>query len=72
MEDVRNNYTDSRDTDNANNPAHYTQMTIGIFIIMIGVLLRFFGEWAMIDLVSNLITLGGIVVALKAVYNILK
>ncbi|WP_238387879.1 hypothetical protein [Pararcticibacter amylolyticus] len=47
-------------------------MTIGIVVIMIGVVLRFLGEWTMIDLVSNLITLAGIAIALKSVYNILR
>lgn len=72
MENVKETFERSNDSDNANNPAHYQLMTLGIIIIMVGVVLRFFGEWTMIDLVSNLITVVGIVVSLKSVYNILR
>ncbi|PWG78789.1 hypothetical protein DDR33_20390 [Pararcticibacter amylolyticus] len=72
MENVKQTYNTSNGSDNANNPAHYSLMTIGIVVIMIGVVLRFLGEWTMIDLVSNLITLAGIAIALKSVYNILR
>ncbi len=72
MENVENKLVGEKQLDNANNPAHYSMMVVGIFIIMVGMLLRFFGEWALIDLVSNLIALVGIIVALKSVYNILK
>lgn len=72
MENVQENYLENKPVDNANNPANYWMMTIGIFVIMVGMLLRFFGEWSGIDIVSNLIALVGICVALKAVSNILK
>lgn len=72
MENVKETYKKSNASDNANNPAHYRLLTLGIIIIMIGCLLRFMGEWAMIDMVSNLITIVGIGISLKSVYNILQ
>lgn len=58
--------------DNANNPAHYQLLTIGIIITLIGVLLRFFGNWALIDAVSNLILVIGVGICLRAVYKVLQ
>ena len=72
MENLKETYNKSNHSDNANNPAHYSMMTIGIFITMAGALLRFTGEWALIDIVSNLITVVGIALSLKSAYNILK
>lgn len=72
MENLQETYSNSNASNNANNPAHYRLLTIGIIITMAGVLLRFFGEWSLIDIVSNLIALLGIAVSLKAVYNILQ
>ncbi|MGV3706841.1 MAG: hypothetical protein ACO1NU_15825 [Arcticibacter sp.] len=57
---------------NANNPAHYQLLTIGIVITMIGVLLRFFGDWSLIDAVSNLILVVGVGICLRAVYKVLQ
>ncbi|WP_374166528.1 hypothetical protein [Arcticibacter sp. MXS-1] len=72
MENVKETFERSNHSDNANNPAHYTLMTLGIIVIMVGVVLRFLGDWTMIDLVSNLITVVGIAISLKSVYNILR
>lgn len=58
--------------DNANNPAHYQLLTIGIIITLIGVLMRFFGDWALIDAVSNLILVIGVGLCLRAVYKVLQ
>ena len=55
-------------TEDANDPAHYKLITIGIIIGMIGILLRFTGTWTFIDAVSNI----RIVICLKAVLRILK
>ncbi|MGV3508344.1 MAG: hypothetical protein ACO1N7_03565 [Sphingobacteriaceae bacterium] len=61
-----------KNSENANNPAHYTLLTIGIFVTVLGSMLRFAGDWALIDVVSNIIFLIGVVLCLKAVVNILK
>lgn len=71
MENVTETHLNSKGVDNANDPANYITLVVGIAIIMIGVLLRFFGAWAMIDIVSNIILLAGLGVSLKSVYNIL-
>jgi hypothetical protein len=62
----------SNTTNNANNPSHYTLLTIGIFVSVLGALLRFAGEFAFIDLISNLIFLVGVFLCIKSVLNILK
>lgn len=72
MENLKESLEKSNYSSNANNPAHYQLLTFGIIIIMVGVLLRFTGTWMLIDLISNLITLLGIAIALKSVYNILR
>ncbi len=69
MEETQNK---NRATIEANDPAHYKLITIGIIIGMIGVLLRFTGSWMLIDIVSNILFVIGIVICLKAVLNILK
>lgn len=65
-------YNKNRDTVEANDPAHYKLIVIGIVIGMIGILLRFTGSWVLIDIVSNILFVIGIVICLKAVLNILK
>jgi hypothetical protein len=57
---------------NANDTSHYTLMTIGIVVGMIGVILRFVSDWVYMDLVANIIFIIGTVISLKAVIAILK
>lgn len=59
-------------TEEANDPAHYYQITIGIIVGMIGILLRFTGSWPMISIVSNVLWVIGVVICLRAVLRILK
>lgn len=59
-------------TAEANDPSHYTTITVGIVIGLIGIFLRFTGSWPMIDLVSNIIWIVGIVICLRSVLKILK
>jgi len=59
-------------TEESNDPAHYKLITIGIIIGVLGIFLRFTGTWAMINLVSNVLFIVGIVICLKAVLRILK
>ena len=72
MENVKETYNKSEHSDNANATSHYTLMTIGIIVGMVGVMLRFAGTWAFIDIVSNILFVIGIVISIKAVLNILK
>jgi hypothetical protein len=62
----------SSDKNNPNATGHYVTITIAVVIGMIGVLLRFLGKWPYIDAVSNVILIIGVVIALKAVSDILK
>jgi hypothetical protein len=59
-------------TEDSNDPAHYNLIVIGIVIGMIGVLLRFTGSWMLIDAISNILFVIGIIICLKAVLRILK
>lgn len=47
-------------------------ITIAVIIGLVGVFLRFLGTWAFIDIVSNILLIIGVILALKAVFNILK
>jgi hypothetical protein len=62
----------NRITEEANAPAHYKLIVVGVVIGMIGILLRFTGSWTLINVVSNIIFVIGIVICLKAVLTILK
>ncbi|WP_256014379.1 hypothetical protein [Desertivirga xinjiangensis] len=66
------NVNENRQTNNANNPSHYTLMTLGIVITMVGVGLRFIGTFSLIDVISNIILIVGVLICLKSVSNILK
>ncbi|MEJ7778284.1 MAG: hypothetical protein WKF68_01740 [Daejeonella sp.] len=59
-------------TEESNDPAHYKLIVIGIIIGMVGVFLRFAGSWMLIDAISNILLVIGVVVSLKAVMRILK
>jgi len=72
MENLKDSYKASNESDNANNPAHYTTLTLGIVVSMIGVLLRFAGTFAFIDIISNVILVIGVLICLRAVSGILK
>lgn len=69
MEDSLNK---NNSTAEANDPSHYSTITVGIVIGLIGIFLRFTGTWPMIDAVSNVIWIIGIVICLRSVLKILK
>ncbi len=56
----------------ANDTRNYVILTIGIFIGLIGVFFRFFGDSFFFTSVSNVILIVGIVVCLRMVFTILK
>lgn len=58
-------------TQNANSEGHYKFLVITIIIGLVGVYLRF-AEFPHATLVSNLILLFASIIALKAVFGILK
>lgn len=59
-------------TAEANNPAHYATIIVGIVIGLTGIFLRFTGSWPMISLVSNVLWVAGAVICLRSVLKILK
>ena len=58
--------------DDANNPSHYKLMALGVFVAVLGAVLRFLADWTFVNLLSNIILVIGVVLCLKAVANILK
>jgi hypothetical protein len=59
-------------TAEANNPAHYATIIVGIVVGLTGIFLRFTGSWPMISLVSNVLWVAGAVICLRSVLKILK
>lgn len=73
MENPIDTYNKSeKNIDNANDPSHYILMAIGIFVTVLGALLRFVANLSFIDVLSNVILVIGVILCLKAVINILK
>lgn len=73
MENIQKSQTGKNLIDNnANNPAHYKLLVLGLAVIMIGVLLRFAADSLILDMVSNVMMLVGLGLGLKSVYNILR
>lgn len=61
-----------KETEQANNPSHYILLTVAIIVGIVGVFLRFAGETSLINTASNIIMVVGILIALKAVFAIIK
>lgn len=59
-------------TEHANNPRHYLLLTVAIFIGLVGVYFRFFGETVMYSIVSNIILVIAVIFGLKVVFTILE
>lgn len=59
-------------TENANDTRHYIILTIAIFIGLVGVYFRFFGDAAFYSIVSNFILVIAVILGLKTVFDILK
>ncbi|MFD2161165.1 hypothetical protein ACFSJU_02115 [Paradesertivirga mongoliensis] len=72
MENPIETYNKSKNSENANNPAHYTLMAIGVFVTVLGAVLRFIAPWTFVDMLSNIILVIGVIICLKAVLAILK
>ena len=72
MENVKETYKRSDHTLNSNATSHYRLMTIGIIVGLAGIMLRFAGSWALIDIAANVLFVIGIVICIKAVLNILR
>jgi hypothetical protein len=69
---MENSLNKNNATAEANNPAHYATIIVGIVIGLTGIFLRFTGSWPMISLVSNVLWVAGAVICLRSVLKILK
>jgi hypothetical protein len=58
--------------ENANDLGHYKLLIIAIIIGLVGVYFRFAGDSFMYTSISNVILVIGIIIALKAVFAIMK
>jgi hypothetical protein len=58
--------------ENANETRHYILLVIAIVIGIVGVYFRFLGDSFFYTSVSNVIFIIGIIIALKAVFSIMK
>ncbi len=56
----------------ANAPGHYILLTVAIIIGIVGVFLRFAGDARGWNIAANIILIIGILIALKAVFAIMK
>ena len=72
MEKLTETYNKNMDNNNANATSHYTLMAVGIFVGFTGVVLRFLATWSVVDIVSNIIFVIGIIICLISVFRILK
>ncbi len=72
MENIKETFNKSEHANNANETSHYVLMAVGIAVGLVGIFLRFAGTWTFIDILSNIIFIIGILISLRAVFNILK
>jgi hypothetical protein len=72
MENLKETYQESENTTDPNATSHYVFLTIGIIIGAIGIFSRFIINWDLIDVVANILFIAGILISLKAVFDILK
>ncbi len=56
----------------ANAPGHYILLTVAIIIGIVGVYLRFAGDAPIFNILANIILVIGVIIALKAVFAIMK
>ena len=57
--------------ENANKESHYKLIVVAIVIGLVGIYLRF-ADFRYVNIVSNIILIIGVLIALKAVFAILK
>ncbi|WP_448701056.1 hypothetical protein ACFGVR_03085 [Mucilaginibacter sp. AW1-3] len=56
----------------ANNPSNYILLIVAIVIGLVGVYLRFAGDARIWNIAANIILVIGVLIALKAVFTIMK
>lgn len=58
--------------EHANDSRHYVLLTFAIIVGIVGVYLRFAGNGGIFNILSNIILVIGVVIALRAVFTIMK
>jgi hypothetical protein len=58
-------------TEEANSPSHYLLMVVAVIIGIVGIYLRFF-DFRYNNIIANIILGIGVIIALKAVFAVLK
>ena len=56
----------------ANSPRHYLLLTLAVVVGLAGVYLRFAGDAPIFNIVANILLVVGIIIALRAVFTIMK
>lgn len=72
MENLKETYQNSENTNDPNATSHYVFLTIGIIIGFIGIFSRFIIQWEFMDIIANVLLIIGVMMSLKAVVDILK
>jgi hypothetical protein len=68
---IKFNINTMNTTEEANSPSHYLLMVVAVIIGIVGVYLRFF-DFRYNNIIANIILGIGVIVALKAVFAVLK
>lgn len=66
------NITAMNKTEEANSERHYLLLVVAIVIGIVGVYLRFAADFRHVNIVANIILVIGVIIAMKAVYDILE
>lgn len=72
MENLKEAYEDSENTNDPNATSHYQLLALGIIIGAAGIFSRFIIHWEFMDVVANIVFILGILIGFKAVSDILK
>jgi hypothetical protein len=72
MANLKETYQNSENTNNPNATSHYTFLTLGLIIGFAGIFMRFIVAFPMVDVIANILFIAGILMSLKAVFDILK
>jgi hypothetical protein len=72
MENLDKTYQNSENSNDPNATSHYRFLAVGIIVGLIGIFSRFIIHWEFFDIIANIIFIVGILLSLKAVFDILK
>lgn len=72
MENLKETYKNSENTNDPNATSHYVLLTIGMIIGFTGIFSRFIIQWEFMDIIANVLLIIGVMMSLKAVVDVLK